>query len=1099
MRREHIFAWAVVVCLLGGLGLQAQQSDSSTSDNTNLSPSSQPAAGTVPRLIKFTGAVKDLTGKVPTGAVGLTFSLYELPEGGSPLWVETQSLTLDSLGHYTALLGANSPEGLPLNLFTSSKALWLGVQPQLPGQAEQPRVLLVAVPYALKSSDADTLGGLPASAYMLSANANTAPGSSVTPLITLPSPILGAPPTSAPITGLGTANYAAMFTGPHTIGNSAIYNSLRGFVGIGTTLPAATLDVNGTGIFTGALSGTTAMFSGALMAAGMALPDTTSSGVGVLTLGGVSFLHDCCGGSSNGDTFLGAGAGNFTTTGQANTASGYQALFSNTTGPYNTASGFQALFSNTTGRLNTASGYHALYSNTTGIDNTASGLSALNSNTTGEANTASGYDALFLNATGFYNTAVGYQAGVNSAFTLPTAGSNSTFVGANATATVDNLTNATAIGYNAQVGESNALVLGGTGTNAINVGIGTATPQYTLDVNGTGNFTGAVTFAQPVSLATGAFSGSNSTSVVAATQGNGSGAAVTGTNSIDSSSGQLGTVVSGNATGVYGSTSNGYGVYGSGSTGFYGGGSSYGVQGFSNSVGVYGYDSANNAYGQLGTVVSGSPTGVYGNANVSLGIGVSGAGTVAGVSGSGGDWGVYGSSTNNYGVYGTSSSASGIGVYGINAAYTSYGQLGTSVGSSATGVYGNGSTFGVYGASSGTGVYGNGSVNGIYGLSSSGTAVYGTTANGNGVLGSSTNATGALATVVNSNATGAYGTSASSTGYGVYGQNTATTGNAYGVYGSSSSSGGVGVIGSGVFGIQGATDAPYNSAYSAYGWGVSGYVLGASGDYSVQGISFASTSSAGVWGDYIGGADGSGVLASANTNTALIAVNNSSRPSMEVFNYTTATHSPVFETYSPNTYTSAPRNCVIDTSANLECSGLVEGGVTPDVGGTVRAMYAMQSPEVWFEDFGSAALQNGSAHISLEAMFGETVNSGVGYHVFLTPKGECEGLYVANEDGEGFDVRELRHGKSSVAFDYRIVAKRKGYETVRMEDLTPQADARKARMEDLARRAAETAAHPTTGPARRMLPSRPPAPPATTPQRLAPAAEPLQPMATQSN
>src|SRR5208282_3542180 len=148
--------------------------DSSASNDTNLPASSQPAAGAVPRLIKFNGAVKDLTGKVPTGVVGLTFSLYELPEGGSPLWVETQSLSLDALGRYTALLGTNSPEGLPLDLFTSGKALWVGVQPQLPGQPEQPRVLLVAVPYSLKSSDADTLGGLPASAYALAGSATLA-------------------------------------------------------------------------------------------------------------------------------------------------------------------------------------------------------------------------------------------------------------------------------------------------------------------------------------------------------------------------------------------------------------------------------------------------------------------------------------------------------------------------------------------------------------------------------------------------------------------------------------------------------------------------------------------------------------------------------------------------------------------------------------------------------------------------------------------------------------------------------------------------------------------------------------------------------------
>jgi hypothetical protein len=55
------------------------------------------------------------------------------------------------------------------------------------------------------------------------------------------------------------------------------------------------------------------------------------------------------------------------------------------------------------------------------------------------------------------------------------------------------------------------------------------------------------------------------------------------------------------------------------------------------------------------------------------------------------------------------------------------------------------------------------------------------------------------------------------------------------------------------------------------------------------------------------------------------------------------------------------------------------------------------------------------------------------YHVYLTPLGDCNGLYVANKTATSFEVRELRGGTSDPAFDYRIVAIRKGYEGVRME------------------------------------------------------------------
>src|SRR5208282_2380834 len=191
MTRQRVSVWISVVCFLGTVSLRAQ---SSPGVDSNSDANAVASTSVVPRLIKFSGAInpqitqiaqtkEDESGKnsLPT-VVGVTFSLYELQEGGSPLWSESQKVRLDEQGRYTVLLGATQPEGLPLDLFTSGKALWLGVQPQLPGAAEQPRVLLVAVPYALKASDSDTLGGKPASAYALASAPLTVPALGATPI-----------------------------------------------------------------------------------------------------------------------------------------------------------------------------------------------------------------------------------------------------------------------------------------------------------------------------------------------------------------------------------------------------------------------------------------------------------------------------------------------------------------------------------------------------------------------------------------------------------------------------------------------------------------------------------------------------------------------------------------------------------------------------------------------------------------------------------------------------------------------------------------------------------------------------------------------------
>src|SRR5713101_912066 len=147
----------------------------------------------VPPLVSFSGVLTDENGKPLTGVVGVTFALYKDPQGGAPLWLETQNVYPNKGGHFTVTLGSTSNTGVPADVFVAGEARWLGVQAQ--GQAERPRVSLLSVPYALKAADAQTVGGLPASAFVLAAppnptNASVAiPSAAVQPFATGTTPV----------------------------------------------------------------------------------------------------------------------------------------------------------------------------------------------------------------------------------------------------------------------------------------------------------------------------------------------------------------------------------------------------------------------------------------------------------------------------------------------------------------------------------------------------------------------------------------------------------------------------------------------------------------------------------------------------------------------------------------------------------------------------------------------------------------------------------------------------------------------------------------------------------------------------------------------
>jgi hypothetical protein len=175
------------------------------------------------------------------------------------------------------------------------------------------------------------------------------------------------------------------------------------------------------------------------------------------------------------------------TVGGNNTAIGALALSSNTTGERNVANGAFALYSNTAGQSNTATGESALESNVEGFNNTSIGASSLASNTIGYENTAVGESALSNTTTGNHNTSIGSQAGLTN-----TTGQSNTYIGYDADGS-SSLTNATAIGANALVTQSNSLVLG----NNVNVGIGIASPANLLHIHNaslpTLQFTNSVT------------------------------------------------------------------------------------------------------------------------------------------------------------------------------------------------------------------------------------------------------------------------------------------------------------------------------------------------------------------------------------------------------------------------------------------------------------------------------------------------------------------------------------------------------------------------------------------------------------------------------
>ncbi len=487
-------------------------------------PAQQSSPTAVPNLIRYSGTLKDAQDKasVPAQTVGVTFAIYNQQDGGAAVWQETQNVSLDTNGQYSVVLGSTTAAGLPGDLFSLQEQRWLGIQEQ--GQAEQPRVLLVSVPYAFKAHEAETLGGKSVSDFVLANSANSAANGAST------SQALSSPSTANNLPGAaGLARKGAASDGPTNFSGSTTdqivgvtqsgtgwaVNASAGTNGIAGTATAASgtalgvegvaASTSGYGVYGNATSSTGSSIgvkgnSNSTSGTGLRGTATASTGstTGVSayvasTTGIAGVFNNAAGGEilsgqNNGvEQFSVDGIGNVNSVAGSYKIGGNKVLTINhnslfigvgagisAVGNADTFCGYQAGTSNTNGSYNTFSGYRSGFSNTIGSDNTFYGIEVGYTNVSGSYNSLYGDDAGYSNSTGSYNTFVGHKAGYSN-----TSGQKNTFSGLLAgfsnTTGSDNLFDGENAGYRNTTGSNDVYIANqgptsGSESNTIRIG-----------------------------------------------------------------------------------------------------------------------------------------------------------------------------------------------------------------------------------------------------------------------------------------------------------------------------------------------------------------------------------------------------------------------------------------------------------------------------------------------------------------------------------------------------------------------------------------------------------------------------------------------------
>ncbi|MGD0630696.1 MAG: hypothetical protein ABR987_15290 [Terracidiphilus sp.] len=709
------------------------------------------AAPVVPQQVRYAGKFATRTGET----VEADFRIYAAAEGGDPLWTETQRVTVSEEGSYSVLLGSASPAGLPQTVFAGGAARWLGVSVER--AAEQERVLLSSVPYAMKSADAESLAGHAASDFVTQEQLAQLTQSSV------PSGQKGAAapdvqPEDSPesVTGLGTTGTVPLWTGQYLLGNSSITQSGTS-IGINEATPATTLDVGGTSTFRGMLT----------------LPPrataTTASGQGSqeIDLEASTWSTTATAPVNQNFKIFAWRTGN-------NTATPSGALYFQ----YQEGSGAVAniLTINSNGTIN--------FAPTQAFPGTIKSVSATSPVT---AATTSGAVSLGLNTSALETT-------LNSVY--PRLNSANVFTGNQSIAGNMTATGALTAASSTISGETTAT--GGVLTEgevrmqpatAATAAAGVNSPPLEIDASAY-NSTSSSSVLQKFAWETLAADNDTSTPM-----GNLALLFAPGSGTLESTG--LSIAQNGNITFASGQTFPGTGagtiagittsspLTGSGTSGSVALGlNTSELESTLNKV----YSSLNGSNSFLGTeTFTGFSTGILSTANSAGGTAIyaaAGASGGTGVSSTGAAYGVIGSSTGAGGI-----GVEGAGNYGVEAFGQAYGVYATATSSGSSGLWGQGAQYGVYGTGGQFGLYGNTNSGpgtaGVYGVGSVGVQGGGITY---GVQGGTTSSSGI----------GVFGSSSGSNGVGVQGSGT------------------VGVQGNGAVGVQGSTSTAGAPAFTAW-------------------------------------------------------------------------------------------------------------------------------------------------------------------------------------------------------------------------------------------------------------------------------------------